>query len=298
MEAQAGVASVEALRRALLDHAIDEHSLRLLNDAAWREMGFSQLGVRLRLMAAAQRFNEGGANEHAIRELKKTTRLIRHHEVVNIGLGIQMLEMLKDLLDTGSDNGKLEALLSSIKEFWALIALAVSLLLTMTFPYCMFDSLEPATDDTFAGIEAMKYVFHGLMLVSTIGSVLTILLICSLYVQSVLVCSTMEDRIWLLVNYNMNLPQVTMVAVSIIPFMLALPAGIFVSAGLKFGIAACAFILAVAVVYLSWLARLGLTARKRIVKTGGRLVQDVTDGETTSTEHVARLSTSKVAPSS
>jgi hypothetical protein len=196
--------------------------------------------------------------------------MVHHTEATIVGMGVHLLDILIDRQQEGADGAstRLDEFFSSLKEFGALLGLSVSLLLTMTFPYCMYDSLSSTTENEFAGLAVMKYAFHALMILSTCGSILTILVITSLYVHSVIICSTIEDRVWFLVKFNMNLPQFTMIAVSIGPFVVAVPLGIMVSGGWKLGLAGIAVMVVICALYLTWLARLGITTKTRVKLTG------------------------------
>lgn len=302
IDAQSDLVDSEALRAAFVAHAIGRDALPLLEQRDLEQMGITKIGQRAVLLSRCRAFRPAGETSGNARyqaELKRTAKMIQRHEATMIGMGVNLLDILKDLQEDVAST-KLEDFFSSLKEFWALLGLSVSLLLTMTFPYCMYDSLSTAVEGEFAGIAVMKYVFHALMMLSTCGSVITILIITSLYVHSVVICSTTEDKMWFLVMNNMNLPQVTMIAVSIGPFVIALPLGVMVSGGWKLGIAGIAVVVAIAATYLAWLARLGITTKSRVQRTGKMKLHamGIIGGSVAGRSGVGGSGHTKVAPAS
>jgi hypothetical protein len=302
IDAQADLVDCEALRSAFVEHDIGTDALPLLDQRDLEQMGITKIGQRAVLLARCRAFKPAGetsGNAMYQAEVKRTAKMIQQSEATMIGMGVHLLDILMDLQKDAAST-KLDDFFSSLKEFWALLGLSVSLLLTMTFPYCMYDSLGTATEGDFAGIALMKYVFHALMMLSTCGSVITILIITSLYVHSVVICSTTEDRVWFLVKNNMNLPQNTMIAVSILPFVVALPLGVMVSGGWRLGIAGFAVLVAIAASYLAWLARLGITTKSRVKRTGKRKLEamGINGGSVATHSRDGKGGNTKVAPSS
>ena len=205
------------------------------------------------------------------------------HSMLNVkrGVAIHLMHIFEDQQLNRDDKEMVEQLISGLKEFWTLAALVVSLLLTVTIPY---NTEALATkDDTFPGVESCELLFHVCMVLSSMGSLLTILISVTLYMNVMLVCPTMVDKIWFLTQSSVNSPQHTMIYLSVIPFSLALPLGVFVAHGPTLGIVAASIFGTALLWFLVWFSWLNTKVRAQLTASATMVVQRVKASRSTRT---------------
>lgn len=112
----------------------------------------------------------------------------------------------------------------------------------MTFPVCC-EALE-MTETGFPGVEGIRVAFDMLSVLATVGSVLALMCTTVLYTYSVLLSATLQDKVWFVSTFNVNLPNVLLIYLVLLPFSLSIPFGVLTTRGLEEGIAAASMALA------------------------------------------------------
>jgi len=250
---QCDLLDCENLRQQLkAEHVTTPEVLKALSDNDLQLMGIHKIGCRRLLLERIRLLNDDmkPACHAAPKALHARVGKMRaSRSKVLKGLAKHLEPVLTDGQIDSSDEEQVENLLSGLKEFWQLIGLIAALILTMTFPVCC-DALE-MTETGFPCVEGIRVAFDMLSVLATVGSVLALLCTTVLYTYSVLLSATLEDKVWFVSTFNVNLPNVLLIYLVLLPFSLSIPFGVLTTRGLEEGIAAASMTLA-ALLLFGW----------------------------------------------
>ena len=237
---------VEALRQRFKAEQITTGAvLRALSDNDLRLLGIHTIGCRRLLLERISLLDDDMKPQKSLAVPQalhgKVDKMRVSHSNVLKSLGRHLDPVLADGKIDASDAEQVGSLLDGLKEFWELLGLIAALILTMTFPVCT-EALEVAETE-FPGIDATKTTFDMLMVLTTVGSVCVLLCTTVLYTYAVLLSATLQDKVWFISTFNVNLPNMLLMYMVLVPFVLSIPFGVLTTRGLEAGIAAASIAL-------------------------------------------------------